>query len=408
MVGEIRGAVSFNCVIMSEDAKKTATVGQHRCPVCDKVFAKRHSVVRHAQSVHLIVLKNMKKSTFKCDQCHRPAYCHRHRLLQHLTYEHGFAPRYEELKFRSRDEFLAWKDEEEYREKVHFVTPSSHKEIFGGHLKRYYNCHRSGMFVASGNGKRKLKSQGSCKVGTHCMATMTTIETKETGAVSVVYQKEHYGHNIDLSHVRLTKLERQVVTDQLLQGTSTAEVLLNIRCSMKRQLSKIHLITRKDLENISRVNLGCTLKQIKERVRAGLVPRPIKTEPPNDSSDVEFLDDIPGDDSPEDDCLAESADTEMVLNSVASLSSAQNSTKQRLFDAIRELCSKVGSYCGDDEQLVRVEQEVRCFSQLLDSRPMEEVLAEYDPSQEVVNGEAFVQQETRRQRHDHGYSKIAC
>uniref|UniRef100_V5H786 Putative zinc finger transcription factor protein 17 n=1 Tax=Ixodes ricinus TaxID=34613 RepID=V5H786_IXORI len=394
--------------MMSEDPGKTARVGQHRCPVCDKVFANRHNVVRHAQSVHSIVLKNLKKATFKCDQCHRPAYGHRHRLLKHLTYVHGFAPRYEELRFRSRDEFLAWKDEEEYREKVHFVTPSSHKEIFGGRLKRYYNCHRSGMFVARGERKRKLKSQGSCKVGTHCMATMTAIETKETGIVSVVYQKEHYGHTIDLGHVRLTKLERQVVTDQLLQGTSTAEVLRNIRCSMKRQLSKIHLITRKDLENISRVNLGCTLKQINERVRAGLVPRPIKTEAPDDSVDAEFLDDVPRDDSLEDDCLVECEDMEMVLNSVASLSSAQSSAKQRLFDAIRELCDKVGSYCGDDDRLVQVEQEVRCFSQLLDSRPMEEVLAECDPSQEVVNSETFVREETRRQRHDHGYSKTAC
>ncbi|CAN7988836.1 unnamed protein product [Ixodes hexagonus] len=400
---------------MSEAPDQPAARSPHQCIVCDKVFATRYGVVRHALKAHSVDMK--KKATFKCDQCHRAAFGHRNRLLSHLSYEHGFVPNYQELKFRSREEFLAWKDEEEYREKVHFVAPCSHKVLYGGRLKRYYLCHRSGVYVGRGSGKRKLKSQGSCKVGTHCMATMVTIEMPDTGSVSVVYQKQHYGHDIDLGHVRLSKAERQVVTNQLLQGIPPSDILQNVRGSVGRQLSKIHLMTRKDLHNILKVSLGCTLKQFHEQVQAGLIPTPIKAEPPDDSADAdEFLGDIPGDGGLVDDCLADGAETEMVLNSVASLACAQGSAKQRLFDAIRELCGKVGTYSGDDDRLVQVEQQIRCFSQMLDSRAIEEVLVGCNPSGEDTDGEAMLEAEDdevcarrkTKQRHDHVYSKTMC
>ena len=45
----------------------------------------------------------------------------------------------------------------------------------------YYYCNRSGYFKLSGNRKRQLKSQGSCKVNSYSTASIIVRITPEKG-----------------------------------------------------------------------------------------------------------------------------------------------------------------------------------------------------------------------------------
>lgn len=157
----------------------------------------------------------------------------------------------------------------------------------GGRIKRLYVCHQSGSYIPSGKGCRQLKSQGSLrhklKINAHCMSTLSTVQNMQTGIVTLVYQKNHYGHEIDLGHLRLSKEERQAIAQQLAQGVPVEAVLKSVKKSLGRELQKIHLITRRDLYNIARRELGVTLPQLKEGLNTPYL-KDVKLELPSESS----------------------------------------------------------------------------------------------------------------------------
>ncbi|XP_077514102.1 uncharacterized protein LOC144124979 [Amblyomma americanum] len=253
----------------------------YQCKWCDKVHATKHGLWRHGIDVH-----NADKipGAYKCDQCNNVSYKQREKLLKHLIFVHGFQHEYEERRFRSMQDFMRWKESEEQREKVSFVANSGSKPYYNKRRGQCFVCHRSGMYVPRGTGKRRLKSQGSCKINAHCMATMTTIEDLETGVVKVVYQKRHYGHDIDLGHLRLNRVEKQAIATQLAQGTSPDTVLENVKKSRGRELQKIHLVTRRDLHNIAKSDLGTSLVRLREEGPSAATLKVMKQEPPSESS----------------------------------------------------------------------------------------------------------------------------
>lgn len=251
------------------------------CETCGKAFIKRCSLAHHNSEVHSIP---MPWGSFKCDQCHNVRYNQREQLLKHLIQMHRFEYKYEQRRFRSLQDFFHWKQNEESREKVCFIASSSGKTLYGGRIKRWYVCHRSGNYIPKGKGRRRLKSQGSCKINAHCMATMTTIQDTQTGVVSLVYQKHHYGHDIDLGHLRLNKEEKQVIAQQLAQGLPVDTVLKNVKKSLGRELQKIHLISRKDLNNIARRYLGTTLTRLQKEGPITPYVKDVKLELPSESS----------------------------------------------------------------------------------------------------------------------------
>ncbi|KAL3238261.1 hypothetical protein MRX96_021942 [Rhipicephalus microplus] len=105
----------------------------------------------------------------------------------------------------------------------------------------------------------------------------------QTGIVTLVYQKNHYGHEIDLGHLGLSKEERQATVQQLAQGVPVETVLKGVRKSLGRELQKILLITRRDLYNIARRELGVTLPQLKEGLNTPYL-KDVKLELPSESS----------------------------------------------------------------------------------------------------------------------------
>uniref|UniRef100_A0A131YPJ6 C2H2-type domain-containing protein n=1 Tax=Rhipicephalus appendiculatus TaxID=34631 RepID=A0A131YPJ6_RHIAP len=266
---------------MENMSPNEATCPRYACETCGKAFVRRCSLARHNSEVHSI---QVPWGSFKCDQCHNVRYNQREQLLKHLIEMHQFEYKYEQRRFRSLQDFFRWKQNEERREKVCFVASSSAKTLYGGRIKRWYVCHRSGSYIPSGKGRRRLKSQGSCKINAHCMATMSSVQDIQTGVVTLVYQKKHYGHDIDLGHLRLSKEERQAIAQQLAQGIPVETVLKNVKKTLGRELQKIHLITRRDLNNIARRELGLTLPQLQKEGPNTPYLKDVKLELPSESS----------------------------------------------------------------------------------------------------------------------------
>ena len=116
----------------------------------------------------------------------------------------------------------------------------------------YYQCNRSGTFRPKGTGKRKLKSQGSSKINRHYTAAITLTVDHSTQSVTAEVCHTHYGHDTRLGHIRLSEEDRLTVIGKLVQGVTFDKILDDIRSSVNEDFKRIHLIQRKDLNNIER------------------------------------------------------------------------------------------------------------------------------------------------------------
>ena len=77
---------------------------------------------------------------------------------------------------------------------------------------RYFYCNRSGNYEAAvdeKNRKRKLKSQGSCKIGQMCPARLIVVEKRNVTEVRACVR--HYGHECKLEHVPLPQADKEVI-----------------------------------------------------------------------------------------------------------------------------------------------------------------------------------------------------
>src|ERR1043165_9172180 len=99
-----------------------------------------------------------------------------------------------------------WKAEQERKDMSKFVLIRSASQTKGT-LTWQYECNRSGSYVPKGSGKRRVKTQGSCKSGSRCPAMVTII--KRDGWYHVTYYPMHYGHEKMLCHLSLSSEDRK-------------------------------------------------------------------------------------------------------------------------------------------------------------------------------------------------------
>ena len=78
---------------------------------------------------------------------------------------------------------MEWKAGEEEDTRTKYVKARNDVRRTDGALKRSYYCHRSGHYKAKGHGLRRLKVQGTSKIGSHCPAAMFVI-VKPSGKCS--------------------------------------------------------------------------------------------------------------------------------------------------------------------------------------------------------------------------------
>ncbi|XP_040074593.2 uncharacterized protein LOC115323234 [Ixodes scapularis] len=227
---------------------------KYKCRICDKCFKKIYNLKRHLKEVHgesdaSWVTLPFDSYSFACDLCPTASFAFHGGLLHHFEAKHGFDARHEKLEFNSLKEFSDWREAEEGREHAHFVLRNGPKKRPGNVLKRYYYCHRSGSFQSTSRGKRQLKTQGSCKTNVECLATIRV--TGKDGKVTVEYQAEHYGHPKELKHQRLSMTEKEALADKLKQGIPARKVLVDARSFAGSEMGMLHLLSMKDIGNIS-------------------------------------------------------------------------------------------------------------------------------------------------------------
>ena len=117
-------------------------------------------------------------------------------------------------------DFEEWKNSYEEKERCSFVLTLGAKRTFDINKVCYYYCNRSGYFRSKGKGEHHTKSQGSSKLNTYCTAAMKATTDSKTGVVVVEFCEKHYGHEIELGHLRLPENVRLAIAGKLRQGVS--------------------------------------------------------------------------------------------------------------------------------------------------------------------------------------------
>lgn len=150
---------------------------------------------------------------------------------------------------------MEWKETYEKETKTSYIKKTGTKRKHGSSTgTTTYLCNRSGEFHSKGLGKRMLKSQGSCKIGHHCTSQLSVSSDHSSGSVSVVLCETHYGHGMQIEHLRLSKSEREKIAGQLKMGITQDRILDDIRNSLtSTSLDRVHLLSKKDIANIEQL-----------------------------------------------------------------------------------------------------------------------------------------------------------
>lgn len=93
-----------------------------------------------------------------------------------------------------------------------FIASTGKRQCAPVGVKHYFYCHRSEKyeFAPVDQRQRRKKTQGTCKIGQHCFASLKAIE--RDGKVSVKFQKKHYGHGENDVDSLVRKLKCSQVT----------------------------------------------------------------------------------------------------------------------------------------------------------------------------------------------------
>ena len=62
----------------------------------------------------------------------------------------------------------------------------------------------------------------------------------------------HYGHKVELQHLRLSENRRLEIASKLQQEIARTNILSGIRDNISSEFQRIHLLEKKDLANITK------------------------------------------------------------------------------------------------------------------------------------------------------------
>lgn len=72
------------------------------------------------------------------------------------------------------------------------------------------------------------------------------------GSIEIMLCATHYGHDISSEHMRMTKREREEITELIQQGDHPDFVINAARAKASDSLGRMHMLNRKDIKNIER------------------------------------------------------------------------------------------------------------------------------------------------------------
>ncbi len=149
-------------------------------------------------------------------------------LNQHYRVHHHIPLNYENIHFESFEEFEKWKSKLELETICQYRKYHKGQKIEG--VKFRYVCHRSGIYKpCSGDRKRKMKLNGTKRLGGHCPAEIVALRNRNDDSCDVTFQNVHVGHEVgtksELKHTYLSKEEKLMIATKLSMGLTTAEIV---------------------------------------------------------------------------------------------------------------------------------------------------------------------------------------
>lgn len=225
------------------------------CQECGRNFNHVHNLRKHVKT-HSLVQATVKdgeceKQARKCPLCENFTSVKKD-LLKHFNEEHQIEIQSKQISFSSEKDFYEWKDKIEADTNANFIktdSVSSKKRKI-----KYFACNRSGNYVSritKDKRKRRLKTQGSHKINAYCPASIKLIKNQTDNLCQIEFIDKHVGHQMDLKHLHLKKIERHNLAQKISNKIPFDEILNNIHDSAPdSELQRIHLLTRKDLHNI--------------------------------------------------------------------------------------------------------------------------------------------------------------
>lgn len=149
-------------------------------------------------------------------------------------------------------DFDQWKAKFENETNASFVKATGKKALSDRGTTYYYYCNRSGYFTPSGCNIRALKSQGTSKIDSYCTAAIVLTKKDDSMQLIAKVCSTHHGHSNNLGYLRLQNSERFHIASKLSQGVTFERILDDIREDIGEDVKRIHLTTRKDIQNIER------------------------------------------------------------------------------------------------------------------------------------------------------------
>uniref|UniRef100_F6W2V1 NCK-interacting protein with SH3 domain-like n=1 Tax=Ciona intestinalis TaxID=7719 RepID=F6W2V1_CIOIN len=152
-------------------------------------------------------------------------------LRTHLEDTHGIIQTVQHFVFANQSDFDIWLAKTEREACCTFMRRRGWQNNKNGSSTACFYCHRGGSYTSSAT-KKQMKIQGSCKTGVECTASVKVTQWKNEPANTEVHVEahlQHYGHNFNLEHTRITKLEKEDIARKPSCGVSRYKIMDEVR-----------------------------------------------------------------------------------------------------------------------------------------------------------------------------------
>ncbi|CAK8674496.1 unnamed protein product [Clavelina lepadiformis] len=204
-------------------------------------------------------------------------------LRTHLEDIHGIPQERKMFAFSNEADFRVWLSELEREARCTYMRRRGWQLNKNGSFTGCFYCHRGGAYTSMAT-KKLSKMQGSCKTGIECTSSLKVQMRSSCGKrkrsnnddfsdinhIEVEAYLQHYGHNLDISHTRINKVEKANIAKRLSDGISRNKILDEIRGTLDTttQPHRVHLLSLQDIYNIEKKE-GISAKKAKSNTEAG-------------------------------------------------------------------------------------------------------------------------------------------